>query len=111
MPFVVTHATEFGQDRVRGLGPDKWFRIAISPGKNSIDNRPLQVGDRAEDAAAICARFASIELVRFTNSGTEANLMPVSAARVIPGRPKIPEGDRQRQRLNAGARLHGLGCS
>src|SRR5216683_2837920 len=26
-------------------------------------------------AAAICARFPSIELVRFTNSGTEANLM------------------------------------
>jgi len=40
-------------------------------------------------AAAICARFPSIELVRFTNSGTEANLMAVSAARAITGRPKI----------------------
>ncbi len=40
-------------------------------------------------AAAVCARFPSIELVRFTNSGTEANLMAVSAARAITGHPKI----------------------
>jgi glutamate-1-semialdehyde 2,1-aminomutase len=43
----------------------------------------------ARFAEAICARFPSIELVRFTNSGTEANLMAVSAARAITGRPKI----------------------
>src|SRR6202022_4274214 len=43
----------------------------------------------ARFAAAICARFPSIELVRFTNSGTEANVMAVSAARAITGRPKI----------------------
>jgi glutamate-1-semialdehyde 2,1-aminomutase len=43
----------------------------------------------ARFAAVICARFRSIELVRFTNSGTEANLMAVSAARAITGRPKI----------------------
>ena len=43
----------------------------------------------ARFAAAICARFPSIELVRFTNSGTEANLMAVSAARAITGRRKI----------------------
>ena len=43
----------------------------------------------ARFAAAVCARFPSIELVRFTNSGTEANLMAVSAARAITGRPKI----------------------
>ena len=40
-------------------------------------------------AAAICARFPSIELVRFTNSGTEANLMAVSAARALTRRNKI----------------------
>jgi glutamate-1-semialdehyde 2,1-aminomutase len=40
-------------------------------------------------AAALCARFPSIELVRFTNSGTEANLMAVGAARALTGRPKI----------------------
>jgi glutamate-1-semialdehyde 2,1-aminomutase len=43
----------------------------------------------ARFAAAVCARFPSIELVRFTNSGTEANLMAVSAARAITGRPKV----------------------
>jgi glutamate-1-semialdehyde 2,1-aminomutase len=43
----------------------------------------------ARFAAAICARFPSIDLVRFTNSGTEANLMAVSAAVAITGRPKV----------------------
>ena len=43
----------------------------------------------AELAAALCSRFPSLELVRFTNSGTEANLMAVSAARAISGRKKI----------------------
>lgn len=42
-----------------------------------------------EFAAAVCARFPSIELVRFTNSGTEANLMALAAARAITGRNKI----------------------
>src|SRR5260370_5506593 len=40
-------------------------------------------------AAAICARFASIERVRFTNSGTEANLMALSAARAYTGRDRV----------------------
>jgi glutamate-1-semialdehyde 2,1-aminomutase len=40
-------------------------------------------------AAAIRARFPSIDLVRFTNSGTEANLMAVSLARALTGRDKI----------------------
>src|ERR1700682_3195 len=40
----------------------------------------------ARFAAAICARFPSIKLVRFTNSGTEANLMAVSAALAVTGR-------------------------
>jgi glutamate-1-semialdehyde 2,1-aminomutase len=43
----------------------------------------------AEFAAAICARFPSIELVRLTNSGTEANLMAVLGARAITGRQKV----------------------
>lgn len=37
-------------------------------------------------AEAVCARFASIERVRFTNSGTEASLMALSAARAWTGR-------------------------
>jgi glutamate-1-semialdehyde 2,1-aminomutase len=40
-------------------------------------------------AAAVCARFASIERVRFTNSGTEANLMALSAARAYTGRDMV----------------------
>ncbi len=40
-------------------------------------------------AEAVCARFASIERVRFTNSGTEANLMAISAGRAFTGRDRI----------------------
>jgi glutamate-1-semialdehyde 2,1-aminomutase len=40
-------------------------------------------------AAALCARFPSIERVRFTNSGTEANLMALSAVCAISGRRKV----------------------
>ena len=40
-------------------------------------------------AEAICARFPSIELVRFCNSGTEANLFALSLARVATGRPAV----------------------
>ena len=40
-------------------------------------------------AAAICGRFPSIELIRFCNSGTEANVMALSLARAATGRRKI----------------------
>ena len=40
-------------------------------------------------AQAICQRFPSIQSVRFTNSGTEANLMALTAARVYTKRAKI----------------------
>jgi glutamate-1-semialdehyde 2,1-aminomutase len=40
-------------------------------------------------AALVCARFPSIELVRFTNSGTEASLMAVLTARAVTGRPRV----------------------
>jgi glutamate-1-semialdehyde 2,1-aminomutase len=43
----------------------------------------------ARFARAICERFPAIELVRFTNSGTEANLMAVSGARALTGRGKV----------------------
>jgi glutamate-1-semialdehyde 2,1-aminomutase len=39
-------------------------------------------------AALICARFSSMKLVRFTNSGTEANLMALVAAKRVTGRRK-----------------------
>jgi len=37
-------------------------------------------------ARAVCARFPSVDLVRFTNSGTEANLLALSLARAVTGR-------------------------
>jgi len=40
-------------------------------------------------AEVVCSRFASIERVRFTNSGTEANLMALSAARAFTGRDRV----------------------
>ena len=43
----------------------------------------------ARFAQAVVARFPSIELVRFTNSGTEANLLALCTARAVTGREKI----------------------
>lgn len=40
-------------------------------------------------AAELCRRFPSLELVRFCNSGTEANLFAIQAARAFTGRPAI----------------------
>ena len=40
-------------------------------------------------ARVLVDRFPALELVRFTNSGTEANLMAISLARVVTGRPAI----------------------
>ena len=40
-------------------------------------------------AATLCERFPSLELVRFCNSGTEANLFALSLARIATGRPSI----------------------
>jgi glutamate-1-semialdehyde 2,1-aminomutase len=43
----------------------------------------------SELARLICDRFPAVDAVRFTNSGTEANLMAISAARVHTGREKV----------------------
>ncbi len=40
-------------------------------------------------AELICARFPSVDLVRFTNSGTEANLMAIALAVAVTERRKI----------------------
>ena len=40
-------------------------------------------------ATAICERFPAVELVRFCNSGTEANLLAISLARVATGKPAV----------------------
>jgi glutamate-1-semialdehyde 2,1-aminomutase len=43
----------------------------------------------AKLAEIICERFSSIDMVRFTNSGTEANLMALGASRAFTKREKI----------------------
>ena len=40
-------------------------------------------------ANLVCQRFQSIEKVRFTNSGTEANLMAIATARFVSGKSKV----------------------
>jgi glutamate-1-semialdehyde 2,1-aminomutase len=45
--------------------------------------------DEAQLAALICGRFPSVERVRFTNSGTEANLMALAAARAHTGKSRV----------------------
>jgi glutamate-1-semialdehyde 2,1-aminomutase len=42
----------------------------------------------ARFARAVCERFG-LDRVRFTNSGTEANLLAISLARIATGRPKV----------------------
>jgi len=42
-----------------------------------------------ELAGILCARFPALEQVRFCNSGTEANILALTTARVVTGRPKI----------------------
>jgi glutamate-1-semialdehyde 2,1-aminomutase len=46
---------------------------------------PLEI----ELAELICGRFESVEQVRFTNSGTEANLMAIGTAVHVTGRPTV----------------------
>lgn len=45
--------------------------------------------DERELAKILCDRFESLERVRFCNSGTEANLMAITTARVVTDRHKI----------------------
>lgn len=59
-------------DRLR----DGWSLGAMSPAEASF-------------AAAVVERFPAIEQVRFTNSGTEANLMAIQAARHATGRDRV----------------------
>ncbi|MDJ0656684.1 MAG: aminotransferase class III-fold pyridoxal phosphate-dependent enzyme [Xanthomonadales bacterium] len=40
-------------------------------------------------AGLLCQRYPSVDQVRFCNSGTEANLMALSTARVVTGRSKL----------------------
>ena len=58
---------------------------ALGRGINLGAPGPLE----AELARLICTRFPSIDLVRFTNSGTEANLLALAAATTLTRRRRI----------------------
>lgn len=58
---------------------------ALDAGINLGGHTPLE----ARLAEAVQARFPAMERLRFTNSGTEANLLAVSLARAVTGRPAV----------------------
>ena len=58
---------------------------ALDAGINLSAHNPNEI----KLATLVCDRFPSIERVRFTNSGTEANLMAVSTARFTSRREKV----------------------
>lgn len=60
--------------------------------KAAIDNgiNLASVGEaEGKLAALVCARVKSVEMVRFTNSGTEANIMALAGARGFTSRQKV----------------------
>ncbi len=68
---------------------DPVIRAAID---RALDNGIVMGGHieaEARLAAALCDRLPSVELIRFTNSGTEANLMAIAAARAFTGRESV----------------------
>jgi glutamate-1-semialdehyde 2,1-aminomutase len=65
------------------------IRRAIEAALSAGVNFGAQSAAEGRFAAALCARFPSLELVRFTNSGTEANMMAVAAACAVTQRPKV----------------------
>ncbi len=65
------------------------IRRALDEALDGGWNMGAQGPAEARFGRAICERFPSIDLVRFTNSGTEANLMAVSLARALTGRDKV----------------------
>ncbi|GEB39498.1 glutamate-1-semialdehyde 2,1-aminomutase [Gluconacetobacter liquefaciens] len=58
---------------------------AVSNGINLSSHNALE----GAFANLLTQRFRSMDLLRFTNSGTEANLMAMTAARAVTGREKI----------------------
>jgi glutamate-1-semialdehyde 2,1-aminomutase len=60
------------------------LRSALDGGINLSGHSMVE----ARFAAAVCERFG-LDLVRFTNSGTEANLMALATATVVTGRRKV----------------------
>jgi glutamate-1-semialdehyde 2,1-aminomutase len=65
------------------------IRAAIDAALDGGWNLGSQGIAEAELARLLCDRFPSLELVRFTNSGTESNLLALATARARTGRPKV----------------------
>jgi glutamate-1-semialdehyde 2,1-aminomutase len=60
--------------------------------KQAVDNGLSLSGHtqvEAEFAAIVAKRFPAMELLRFTNSGTEATLLALTLARIVTGRKKV----------------------
>jgi glutamate-1-semialdehyde 2,1-aminomutase len=60
--------------------------------KHAVDNGLSLSGHtrvEAEFAAIVARRFPAMELLRFTNSGTEATLLALTLARIVTGRTKV----------------------
>ncbi len=60
-------------------------RRALDGGFNLAAHNTLEI----RLAQLVCKRFPAIERVRFTNSGTEANLMAIVTARIFTGRTRV----------------------
>ena len=58
---------------------------ALDSGVNLSAHNPHEI----QLAKLLCERFSSIESIRFTNSGTEANLMAITSARLHTGKDKV----------------------
>ena len=65
------------------------IRAALDAALDGGVNLGAHNGFEARLARLIVERFASIDKVRFTNSGTEANLMALTAARAATGRDDV----------------------
>jgi glutamate-1-semialdehyde 2,1-aminomutase len=65
------------------------IRSALDTALDSGWNMGAHGLNEARLARVICDRFPGIDLVRFTNSGTEANLMAIATAVAATGRAKV----------------------
>ncbi len=73
---LLGHRPQIVEEAVTSVLADGWSLGAISPRE-------------AELASRLTSRFPSIDKVRFTNSGTEANLMAIATARHGTGRRSV----------------------
>ncbi len=65
------------------------IRAAIDAALDSGISLSGHTTDESRLAELVCQRFPALDKVRFTNSGTEANLLAISTARYCTGRSKV----------------------